>query len=114
MRSSLLLPIPGRTCLAGFVASPTLWDGGGKGKTEDLMSDIDGNFYSLQLRLVTGLAGEPAGDGVELIAVPEGPGEPHRAHFDHWESLSHRLAAVASSTPFHLKAMYRTVHAGLT
>ncbi len=78
------------------------------------MSDNDGNFYSLQLRLVTGLPGDSAGGGVELIALPEGPGEPHRAHFEHWESLSPRLTAVASSTPFHLKAMYRTVHAGLT
>jgi hypothetical protein len=78
------------------------------------MSDNDGNFYSLQLRLVKGLPGDPAGHRVELIALPEGPGEPHRAHFEHWESLSHRLTAVASSTPFHLKAMYRTVQAGLT
>jgi hypothetical protein len=78
------------------------------------MDDNDGNFYSLQLRLVKGLPGDPAGHRVELIALPEGPGEPHRVHFEHWESLSHRLAAVASSTPFHLKAMYRTVHAGLT
>jgi hypothetical protein len=78
------------------------------------MNDNDGNFYSLQLRLVKGLPGDPSGHRVELIAFPEGPGEPHRAHFEHWESLSHRLAAVASSTPFHLKAMYRTVHAGLT
>jgi hypothetical protein len=28
--------------------------------------------------------------------------------------LSHRLSAVASSTPFHLKVIYRTLHAGLT
>ena len=78
------------------------------------MNDKDGSFYSLQLRLVQGLPGEPAGHRLELIALPEGPGEPHLAHFEHWESLSHRLTAVASSTPFHLKAMYRTVHAGLT
>jgi len=78
------------------------------------MEDNDGNFYSLQLRLVKGLPGDPTGDRVELLALPEGPGEPHRAHFEHWESLSHRLTAVASSTPFHLKAMYRTVQAGLT
>jgi len=45
------------------------------------MEDNDGNFYSLQLRLVKGLPGDPAGHRVELIALPEGPGEPHRVHF---------------------------------
>jgi hypothetical protein len=49
-----------------------------------------------------------------LIALPEGPGEPRRAHFEHWEPLSQRLSAVASSTPFHLKAISRTLLAGLT
>jgi hypothetical protein len=73
------------------------------------MSNNDG-MYSLQLRLVK----DPAGHRVELIALPEGPGEPRRAHFEHWEPLSHRLTALASSTPFHLKAMSRTLHAGLT
>jgi hypothetical protein len=71
-------------------------------------------FYSLQLRLVEDLAGDSASRKVELIALPEGPGEPRRAHFEHWEPLSHRLSAVASSTPFHLKVMYRTMVAGLT
>ena len=71
-------------------------------------------FYSLQLRLVKGQPGDPAGQKVELIALPEGPGEPRRAHFEQWEPLSHRLSAVTSSTPFHLKVIYRTLHAGLT
>jgi hypothetical protein len=71
-------------------------------------------FYSLQLRLVEGLPGNSGGQKVELIALPEGPGEPHRAHFDHWEGVAHRLSSVASSTPFHLKATYRTLLAGLT
>jgi hypothetical protein len=78
------------------------------------MDNHEATFYSLQLRLVRSLPGDPAGQQVELIALPEGPGEPRRAHFEHWEPLSHRLSAVASSTPFHLKVMYRTLHAGLT
>ncbi|HTZ59737.1 MAG TPA: hypothetical protein VMB49_16630 [Acidobacteriaceae bacterium] len=71
-------------------------------------------LYSLQLRLVKGPADDPAGHKVELTALPEGPGEPRQAHFEHWEPLSDRLSAVASSTPFHLKAIYRTMVAGLT
>ena len=78
------------------------------------MDNHEATFYSLQLRLVSGLPGDPAGHKVELIALPEGPGEPRRAHFEHWEPLSHRLSTVASSTPFHLKVMYRTMVAGLT
>ena len=78
------------------------------------MDNHEATFYSLQLRLVSSNPGDPSGQKVELIALPEGPGEPRRAHFEHWEPLSHRLSAVASSTPFHLKAMYRTLHAGLT
>jgi len=78
------------------------------------MNNQEATFYSLQLRLVQGLPGNPAGHQVELIAMPEGPGEPRRAHFDHWEPLAHRLSAVTSSTPFHLKATYRTLLAGLT
>jgi len=78
------------------------------------MNNNDAVFYSLQLRLVKELAGDSARQGVELIALPEGPGEPRRAHFEQWEPLSARLTAVASSTPFHLKVIYRTMDAGLT
>ena len=78
------------------------------------MNNQENTFYSLQLRLVEGLPGNPGGPKVELIALPEGPGEPRRAHFDHWEGLAHRLSTVTSSTPFHLKATYRTLLAGLT
>jgi hypothetical protein len=78
------------------------------------MNNQEATFYSLQLRLVEDLPGNPGGHKVELIAMPEGPGEPRRAHFDHWEPLAHRLSAVTSSTPFHLKATYRTLLAGLT
>ena len=78
------------------------------------MNDKDAMFYSLQLRLVQDMPGDSACQRVELIALPEGPGEPRRAHFEHWEPLSDRLSAVASSTPFHLKVMYRTMVAGLT
>jgi hypothetical protein len=74
----------------------------------------DATLYSLQLRLVKDQAGDPAGHKIELIALPEGPGEPRHAHVEHWELLSHRLAIVASSTPFHLKVIFRTLCAGLT
>jgi hypothetical protein len=66
-------------------------------------------FYSLHLRLV-----KDRGHRVELIALPEGPGEPRHTHFEHWELLSHLLSALASSTPFHLKMISRTLYAGLT
>jgi hypothetical protein len=72
----------------------------------------DAIFYSVHMRLVNEIPGESEAQGVELIALPEGPGEPRRSHFEHWEALSHCLSAVASS--FHLKAIYRTLHAGLT
>lgn len=78
------------------------------------MDDYEATVYSLQLRLVKGPADDAAGQKVELIALPEGPGEPCRAHFEHWEPLSHRLTMVANCTPFHLKVIYRTLHAGLT
>jgi hypothetical protein len=78
------------------------------------MDKNDAMLYSLQLRLVNELPDQRAGHRVELTALPEGPGESHQAHFEHWDMLSHRLSAVTSSTPFHLKVMYRTVHAGLT
>ncbi len=78
------------------------------------MHKKDATFYSLHLRLVKELPGNPAGHWVELLALPEGPGEARRRHFEAWEPLSHRLSVVTSSTPFHLKAIYRTLHAGLT
>jgi hypothetical protein len=78
------------------------------------VNNTEALFYSLQLRLVKDLLGGSSASKVELIALPEGPGEPRRAHFEHWEPLSHRLSAVASSTPFHLKVIYRTIDAGLT
>jgi hypothetical protein len=78
------------------------------------MDNQEATFYSLQLRLVESLPDHPSGHKVELIALPEGPGEPRRAQFDHWEPLAHRLSTVTSSSPFHLKATYRTLLAGLT
>ena len=78
------------------------------------MNNSDAKAYSLQLRLVKGIAEDPATHRFELMALPEEAGEPHLAHFEHWDSLSHRLVAVASSTPFHLKVIQRTLHAGLT
>jgi hypothetical protein len=78
------------------------------------MNNQEASFYSLQLRLVESLPDHPSGHRVELIAFPEGPGEPRRAHFDHWEPLARRLSAMTSSHPFHLKATYRTLVAGLT
>jgi hypothetical protein len=76
------------------------------------MKNNEAEFYSLHLRLVKDPPG--ASHRFELLALPEGPGKPRRAHFEHWEPLSDRLSAVASSTAFHLKAIHRTMHAGLT
>jgi hypothetical protein len=78
------------------------------------MNNNDAKYYSLQLRLVQDVAVDTANHRVELMALPEQSGEPHLAHFEHWDSLSDRLVAVASSTPFHLKVIQRTLHAGLT
>ncbi len=78
------------------------------------MNNNEAKYYSLQLRLVQDLALDAASHRVELMALPEQSGEPHLAHFEHWDSLSDRLVAVASTTPFHLKVMQRTLHAGLT
>jgi hypothetical protein len=78
------------------------------------MNNNEAVFYTLHLRLVNDLADGSERKKVELIALPEGPGEPRRVHFDHWEPLSKRLSALASSTPFHLKVIYRTMDAGLT
>jgi hypothetical protein len=78
------------------------------------MNKHEAPFYSLHLRLVESLPDHPSGHRVELIALPEGEGEPRQAHFEHWEPLAHRLSAVTSSHPFHLKATYRTLVAGLT
>ena len=78
------------------------------------MNNNDAKLYSLQLRLANDAAENSGNQRVELMALPETSGDPHLAHFDHWDSLSDRLVAVASSTPFHLKVMQRTLHAGLT
>ncbi len=51
------------------------------------MNKHEAMLYSLQLRLVKDLADSSAGQRVELIALPEGPGEPRQAHFEHWETL---------------------------
>lgn len=42
------------------------------------MNNDDATLYSLQLRLVKEMPDEPAGQRVELTALPEGPGEPVR------------------------------------
>jgi hypothetical protein len=78
------------------------------------MNRNENMLYSLHLRLVKDLAGDSARHGVELIALPKGEGEPRRAHFENWEPVSMHLTTVASSTPFHLKVIHRTLHAGLT
>jgi len=65
------------------------------------MDNHEATFYSLQLRAGWRCGrGDPAGHKVELIALPEGPGEPRRAHFEHWEPLSHRLSAVGQQHSF--------------
>jgi hypothetical protein len=78
------------------------------------LNNNDAKLYSLQLRLVNDVTENATGHRVEMTALPEESGEPHLAHFEPWESLSNRLVTVLSSTPFHLKVIQRTLHAGLT
>ena len=71
--------------------------------------------YSLQLRPVE-LASH-ADHGVlemEIVAQPDGPGQPiicRRSR--HWLPIFERICNFLSSSPFHRKAMHRTLQAGV-
>jgi hypothetical protein len=71
-------------------------------------------LYSLHLRPV-GAAMDSA-DGIselEVIAQPAGPGRARKARFRQWEPVLDRICATLGFSPFHRKAMHRTLFAGL-
>ena len=78
--------------------------------------------YSLQLRPVEmchasdhGVLGMDHGVlEMEIVAHPEGPGQPISTRLRQWVPFFERLCALLSSSPFHRKAMHRTLRAGLS
>ncbi len=70
--------------------------------------------YSLQLRPVEPTTESRHGFSVlEVVAQPSGPGSVIKARFRQWEPIFDRICAFVSSSPFHRKAMHRTLSAGL-
>lgn len=70
--------------------------------------------YSLQLRPVE--MSTPSADGsmeVEILAEPNGPGQAIRTRARQWVPFLERLCTLLSSSPFHRKAMHRTLTAGI-
>ena len=69
--------------------------------------------YSLQFRPI---ASQPSEDGVmelEIVAEPEGPGQAIRTRSRQWLPIFDRLCTLLSTSPFHRKAMQRTLDAGV-
>ncbi|HEY3990516.1 MAG TPA: hypothetical protein VGM02_14540 [Acidobacteriaceae bacterium] len=55
-------------------------------------------------------------DGVlemEIVAQPQGPGEAIRTRSRQWLPIFERICTLLSSSPFHRKAMHRTLKAGV-
>ncbi len=70
--------------------------------------------YSLQFRPIP--VTQTTEDGsmeLEIFAEPEGPGQPIRARARQWLPVFDRLCTLLSSSPFHRKAMHRTLQAGV-
>lgn len=70
--------------------------------------------YSLQLRPVE--LSSQADHGVaemEIVAQPEGPGQPICRRSRQWQPIFERICNFLSSSPFHRKAMHRTLEAGV-
>lgn len=70
--------------------------------------------YSLQLRPVE--VSQQSEDGVlelEFVAEPEGVGQAIRGRSRQWLPIFERLCTLLSSSPFHRKAMQRTLRAGV-
>ena len=71
--------------------------------------------YSLQLRPVE--FSSYADHGVlemEIVAQPDGPGLPICRRSRHWLPIFERICNFLSSSPFHRKAMHRTLRAGVS
>jgi hypothetical protein len=70
--------------------------------------------YSLQLRPVE--LSSHADHGVlemEIVAQPDGPGQPICRRSRQWLPIFERICNFLSSSPFHRKAMHRTLRAGV-
>jgi hypothetical protein len=70
--------------------------------------------YSLQMRPIE--LSSQSEDGVlemEIVAQPNGPGEAIRTRSRQWLPIFERLCTLLSSSPFHRKAMHRTLTAGV-
>lgn len=70
--------------------------------------------YSLQFRPipVTQTADDSSME-LEILAEPVGPGQPIRTRARQWLPVFDRLCTLLSSSPFHRKAMHRTLQAGV-
>lgn len=71
-------------------------------------------LYSLQLRPVE--LSSQAEHGVlemEIVAHPNGPGQPILRRSRQWLPIFDRVCNLLSSSPFHRKAMHRTLKAGV-
>ncbi len=71
-------------------------------------------LYSLQLRPVEMCSNsEHRVSELEIVALPAGSGSEIKARFRQWEPVFERICSILSSSPFHRKAMHRTLNAGL-
>lgn len=50
---------------------------------------------------------------MEIVAQPDGPGETIRTRSRQWLPIFERICTLLSSSPFHRKAMHRTLTAGV-
>ncbi len=74
----------------------------------------ESTFYSLQLRPIQLCSESSHGvSEVEVVAHPTGPGREMKGRFQQWEPIFERICSIMSSSPFHRKAMHRTIRAGL-
>jgi hypothetical protein len=51
---------------------------------------------------------------MEIVAQPDGPGQPIRTRSREWLPIFDRICNFVSSSPFHRKAMHRTLKAGVS
>jgi hypothetical protein len=70
--------------------------------------------YSLQMRPVEFCSHSEYGVmEMEILAEPDGPGEAIRTRSRQWLPIFERICTLLSSSPFHRKAMHRTLTAGV-
>lgn len=70
--------------------------------------------YSLQFRPLEMCHASDAGVlELEIVAQPDGPGQPISTRSRQWLPIFDRLCSLVSSSPFQRKAMQRTLHAGV-